>query len=157
MVEFDDDGALVEAEYLTEILDATLADQLLRHYVVLLESALADPARPLAELALMDDHDADWLRQMAAGEQFSTPDTTLPALIEAQAERTPDSVAVAYEGRYYTYRELNAEANRLAHWLIGQGIGTEDRVAVLLEKSPELAITASPSARRWCGRRCLTP
>lgn len=142
MVEFDDDGALVEAEYLTEILDATLADQMLRHYVVLLESALADPSRPLAELALMDDADADWLRRMATGEQFSTPDTTLAALIEAQAARTPDSVAVAYEGRYYTYRELNAEANRLAHWLIGQGIGTEDRVAVLLEKSPELVITA---------------
>ena len=142
MVEFEDDGAVVEAEYLTEILDAALADQLLRHYVVLLESALADPTRALAELDLMDDHDADWLRQMAGGEQFSTPDTTLAALIEAQAERTPESVAVAYEGRYYTYRELNAEANRLAHWLIGQGIGTEDRVAVLLEKSPELVITA---------------
>lgn len=142
MIEFDADGALVEAEYLTEILDATLADQLLRHYVVLLESALADPSRALAELKLMDDRDADWLRQMATGEQFSTPDTTLAALIEAQAERTPDSVAVAYEGRYYTYRELNAEANRLAHWLIGRGIGTEDRVAVLLDKSPELVITA---------------
>ncbi|SEB06245.1 MULTISPECIES: non-ribosomal peptide synthetase [unclassified Mycobacterium] len=142
MVEFDDDGALVEAEYLTEILDAALADQLLRHYVVLLESALTDPARALAELDLMDEHDADWLRRMATGEQFSTPDTTLAALIEAQAARTPDSVAVAYEGRYYTYRELNAEANRLAHWLIGQGIGTEDRVAVLLEKSLELVITA---------------
>jgi mycobactin peptide synthetase MbtE len=142
MVEFDADGALVEAEYLTEILDATLADQLLRHYVVLLESALADPNRALAELDLMDRHDVDWLRQMATGEQFSTPDTTLAALIEAQAARTPDSVAVAYEGRYYTYRELNAEANRLAHSLIGQGIGTEDRVAVLLEKSPELVITA---------------
>lgn len=142
MIEFDADGALVEAEYLTEILDATLADQLLRHYVVLLESALADPSRALAELKLMDDRDADWVRQMATGEQFSTPDTTLAALIEAQAERTPDSVAVAYEGRYYTYRELNAEANRLAHWLIGHGIGTEDRVAVLLDKSPELVITA---------------
>ena len=142
MVEFDADGAMVEAEYLTEILDAALADQLLRHYVVLLESALADPAKALAELDLMDDHDADWLRQMATGEQFSTADTTLAALIEAQSARTPDSVAVAYEGRYYTYRELNAEANRLAHWLIGQGIGTEDRVAVLLEKSPELVITA---------------
>jgi mycobactin peptide synthetase MbtE len=142
MVEFDDDGALVEAEYLTEILDAALAEQMLRHYVVLLGSALADPGRPLAELDLMDRHDADWLRRMATGEQFSTPDTTLAALIEAQAARTPDSVAVAYEGRYYTYRELNATANRLAHWLIGQGIGTEDRVAVLLEKSPELVITA---------------
>ncbi|MDR3664582.1 MAG: amino acid adenylation domain-containing protein [Mycobacterium sp.] len=142
MVEFDESGALIEAEYLTEILDAALAEQLLRHYAVLLESALADPTRALAELDVMDPADTDWLRRISDGEQFSTPDTTLTELVEAQAARTPDAVAVAYEGRYYTYRELNAEANRLAHWLIGQGIGTEDRVAVLLDKSPELVITA---------------
>ncbi len=47
-----------------------------------------------------------------------------------------------YEGRHYSYREINETANRLAHWLIAQGIGTEDRVAVLLDKSPELVITA---------------
>ncbi len=49
---------------------------------------------------------------------------------------------MVYEGRHYSYREINESANRLAHWLIEQGIGTEDRVAVLLEKSPELVITA---------------
>ena len=45
-------------------------------------------------------------------------------------------------GRQYSYREIDEESNRLAHWLIEQGIGTEDRVAVLLDKSPELVITA---------------
>ena len=42
----------------------------------------------------------------------------------------------------YTYREIDEESNRVAHWLIEQGIGTEDRVALLLDKSPELVITA---------------
>src|SRR5580692_10103199 len=59
-----------------------------------------------------------------------------------RAAPTPDAVAVVYEGRQYSYREIDAEANRLAHWLIEQGLGTEDRVAVLLDKSPELVITA---------------
>src|SRR6185437_15732474 len=45
-------------------------------------------------------------------------------------------------GRAYTYREIDEESNRVAHRLIEQGIGTEDRVAVLLDKSPELVITA---------------
>ncbi|EUA33346.1 AMP-binding enzyme family protein [Mycobacterium xenopi 4042] len=54
----------------------------------------------------------------------------------------PDAVAVVYEGRQYSYNEINQQANRVAHWLIEQGIGTEDRVAVLLDKSPELVITA---------------
>ncbi len=142
MIEFDDRGALVEAEYLTEILDAPLARQLLDHYVVLLDAALATPDQTLHELPLMGADDADWLRRVSAGETFSTPASTLPALIEAQAARTPDAVAVVYEGRHYSYREINEAANRFAHWLIAHDIGTEDRVAVLLDKSPQLVITA---------------
>ena len=79
---------------------------------------------------------------MSAGEHFSTPAVTLPALVARRAALTPDAVAVVYEGRQYSYREIDDEANRLAHWLIEQGIGTEDRVAVLLDKSPELVIAA---------------
>jgi mycobactin peptide synthetase MbtE len=142
MVEFDDDGAMVEAEYLTEILDAPLARQLLDHFAVLLDAALTRPDQPLRDLPLMGADDVDWLRRMSAGEQFSTSATTIPALVEAQAARTPDAVAIGYEGRHYSYREINEAANRFAHWLIGQGISTEDRVAVLLDKSPELVITA---------------
>ena len=142
MVEFDDRGAVLEAEYLTEILEAPLARQLLDHFVVLLEAALADPDQALRSLPLMSAQDAEWLRAVSAGEQFATPASTLPALVEAQAASTPDAVAVVYEGREYSYREINESANRHAHWLIGQGIGTEDRVAVLLDKSPQLVIAA---------------
>ncbi|WP_249383620.1 non-ribosomal peptide synthetase [Mycobacterium sp. DBP42] len=142
MVELDADGAVVEAEHLTEVLDAELAAQMLRHFAVLLDSALGEPDRPLSRLELFTAQDAEWLRAVSTGEQFETPATTLAALVTEQAVRTPDAVAVVYEGRHYTYRELNESANRLAHWLIKQGIGTEDRVAVLLEKSPELVVTA---------------
>ncbi|OLP02094.1 non-ribosomal peptide synthetase [Mycolicibacterium porcinum] len=142
MVELDGDGAVVEAEHLTEVLDAELAAQMLRHFAVLLDSALAEPDRPLSRLQLFTAEDAEWLRAVSTGEQFETPATTLGALVTEQAARTPEAVAVVYEGRHYTYRELNESANRVAHWLIEQGIGTEDRVAVLLEKSPELVITA---------------
>ena len=58
---------------------------------------------------------------------------------------------MVYEGRHYSYREINESANRLAHWLIEQGIGTEDRVAVLLDKSPELVITALGIDQGRCG------
>ncbi|WP_441957360.1 amino acid adenylation domain-containing protein [Mycolicibacterium houstonense] len=142
MVELDADGAVVEAEHLTEVLDAELAAQMLRHFAVLLDSALSDPERPLSRLELFTAADAEWMRTVSAGERFDTPATTLTALVSEQAARTPDATAVVYEGRHYSYRELNESANRLAHWLIEQGIGTEDRVAVLLEKSPELVITA---------------
>jgi mycobactin peptide synthetase MbtE len=137
-----DGGALVEAEYLVEVLDRTLVDQLLRHYGVLLDNALANPDTTLSACRLMSEADTEWLRRVSSGEDFTTPAATLPALVTRRAALTPDAVAVVYEGRQYSYREINEEANRLAHCLIKKGIGTEDRVAVLLDKSPQLVITA---------------
>ena len=142
MVERDESGALVEAEHLLEILTPELVAQLLRHFAVLLDAALAAPDTELSRLDLMGPADATWLRQMSHGESFTTAANTLGALVSAQAGRTPDATAVVYEGRHYSYREINESANQLAHWLIAHGIGTEDRVAVLLDKSPELVITA---------------
>lgn len=146
MVEFDADpaggGALVELEHLVEIIEPALAQQLLDHFVVLLDSALDHPDTPLARLPLMGAADTAWLHDVATGERFDTPARTLPDLIESQVAATPDAVAVVYEGRQFSYREINETANRVAHWLIGQGVGAEDRVAVLLDKSPELMVTA---------------
>ncbi|OBH50227.1 non-ribosomal peptide synthetase [Mycobacterium mantenii] len=135
-------GAVVEAEYLVEVLDQQLVEQLLRHYAALLDSLLSEPDATLSACALMSGEDAEWLRAVSTGEEFVTPASTLPELVGRRAALTPDAVAVVYEGRAYTYREIDEESNRLAHCLIEQGIGTEDRVAVLLDKSPELVITA---------------
>lgn len=147
MVEFDGAGPLVELEHLLEILEPALARQMLEHFAVLLDDALARPDRPLAHLALMDAADSAFLREVSHGETFDTAPKTLVDLVSEQAERTPDAIAVVYEGRRFTYRDINESANRLAHWLIEQGIGSEDRVAVLLDKSPELVITALGTAK----------
>ncbi|MEE6138050.1 amino acid adenylation domain-containing protein [Mycobacterium sp. 050128] len=135
-------GGLIEAEYLVEVLDRPLVEQLLRHYVVLLDSTLSNPDATLSACALMSDEEAEWLRQVSTGEEFTTAAATLPELVSRRASSAPDAIAVGYEGRNYSYREIDEESNRLAHWLIEQGIGTEDRVALLLDKSPELVITA---------------
>ncbi|MGW0160491.1 amino acid adenylation domain-containing protein [Mycobacterium sp. NPDC003323] len=145
MVEWDgsEDGVVtVEAEHLTEVLGADLAGRMLNSFAVLLEGALAEPERPLARLDLLAAEDAEWLRAVSTGEHFQTPPLTLTEAVENQVAQTPDNTAVVYEGRHYSYRELNEISNRLAHWLIQQGIGAEDRVAVLMDKSPELVICA---------------
>ena len=142
MVEFDGSGALVEIEHLLEILEPALARQMLEHFAVLLDDSLAEPDKPLAGLALMSAADSEFLRAVSHGETFDTVPRTLADLVTEQVARTPEAIAVVYEGRRFTYRDINEAANRLAHWLIEQGIGTEDRVAVLLDKSPDLVITA---------------
>ncbi len=142
MVEFTGAGAEVEVEYLTEVIDAGLAEQLLHSFVVLLDDAVAHPDRVLADLALLDEAGIAHLFDMSRGEEYICPPATLGDLVAVQSRSHPDATAVVYEGRRYSYRELNEAANRHAHWFAAQGIGAEDRVAVLLEKSPELVITA---------------
>lgn len=142
MVEFTGEEALVEAEYLTEVLDADLASRLLDSFTVLVTDALARPDTAIVDLDLLGAQDAQWLVQASRGDDFDCPPATLGALVAERAAQQPDETAVVYEGRHYSYRAINAEANRIARWLIAHGIGSEDRVAVVLEKSPELVCTA---------------
>ena len=64
----------------------------------------------------------------------------LHELIEEQVERTPEAVAVSFEGRRLTYRELDQRADRLAGTLAGLGAGPETLVGVCLERSPEMIV-----------------
>ena len=67
------------------------------------------------------------------------PECCLHALIEDQVGRAPDAPAVTDEAGTWTYAQLNAQANRLAHHLRGRGVGPDVLVAVCAERSRELA------------------
>ncbi|MDZ4343796.1 MAG: amino acid adenylation domain-containing protein, partial [Candidatus Binatia bacterium] len=67
-------------------------------------------------------------------------DVCLHRLFEAQVERTPDAVAVTFENKQLTYRELNRRANQLAHYLKKLGVGPEVLVGICVERSPEMII-----------------
>ena len=80
------------------------------------------------------------------------PDKTNPAmpeyrldccvheLVEMQAERTPDAIAIVEGDRRMSYRDLNARANRLAAYLRKRGIGPEVSVAICLKRSTNLMV-----------------
>ena len=61
-------------------------------------------------------------------------------LFEAQVEKTPDSIALVFESRQLSYRELNDRANQLANYLKKLGIGAESHVGICMERSLELII-----------------
>jgi surfactin family lipopeptide synthetase A len=61
-------------------------------------------------------------------------------LFEAQAQRTPNRVAASFGGRRLTYRELGEKANLLAIHLSELGVGTDDRVALHLERSLDMLV-----------------
>src|SRR5690606_15723512 len=61
-------------------------------------------------------------------------------LFEEQAERTPDNIAITYEDKQLTYRELNEKSNQLAHVLRDKGVKPDDIVGLLVERSVEMII-----------------
>ncbi len=67
-------------------------------------------------------------------------DRLIHSLVEAQAALRPDATAVIGKGHRLSYSELNQRANRLAHHLIALGVQPDDRVAICLERSPEMVI-----------------
>ena len=77
-------------------------------------------------------------------------DKCIHELFEDQEERTPEAVAVIYEDKQLTYRQLNARANQLAHYLRKQGVGPEVLVGICVERSLEMVIGAvgDPEGRR---------
>ncbi|MGN2635816.1 amino acid adenylation domain-containing protein [Nocardia takedensis] len=82
------------------------------------------------ELTLLEWNDA----------QQEVPETTLPALLDAQIAATPDRVALDFEGDTLTYAEFDARVNRLARSLIADGVGPESLVALGMRRSLDLVV-----------------
>src|SRR5439155_23405267 len=61
-------------------------------------------------------------------------------LLEQQAERTPDGIAVVFEEKHLTYRELSERADELALELQALGVGPEVRVGICVERSLAMLI-----------------
>ncbi|MCE0445985.1 AMP-binding protein, partial [Streptomyces tricolor] len=96
------------------------------------------PAAEHPRRALPDERDRILTRWNATA--HAVPDTTLPELFQTQAARTPQAIAVQHDDATLTYAELNTRANRLAHHLIGRGIGPEQYVALALPRSVNLVV-----------------
>lgn len=64
----------------------------------------------------------------------------IPQLFETQVEHTPEAVALVFEGQELTYRELDEQANQLAHYLRKLGVEPEVRVGLCIERSLEMVI-----------------
>ncbi|UGT53422.1 non-ribosomal peptide synthetase [Nocardia asteroides] len=135
-----DGTAVVEAEYQTDVLAEPLVEQLLAHFGNLLDAALRDPSRRLADLDMLGAADRAALLERSHGLLVEQPATTLVTLLEAAAAADPAATALASDDVELTYGALHARANRLAHWLIGQGIGAEDLVGLRLGTSVEFIV-----------------
>ncbi|MFI5761140.1 amino acid adenylation domain-containing protein [Streptomyces sp. NPDC051563] len=142
MREEADGGLYGLLTYRTDLFDAGTVERLAERFELLTAAGVADPALPLDSLPLLSAAERTAvLETWAAGPALPDggPATLTRALAEAAA-RTPEAPALVFEDRTLTYGDLDRRANAMARRLRALGVGADDRVAVCLEQSPELAV-----------------
>jgi aspartate racemase len=125
-----------KVEYSTDLFESGTIARILGHWQTLLEGIATDPDRPISALPMLTARErrqvlVDW----NSAEKPYPPDRCIHEIFQAQAERTPETVAVVFEGESLTYRELSRRANRLARHLQLLGVGPEVLVGLCAERS----------------------
>lgn len=129
-------------QYNTDLFDEATIARMAGHYQTLLEAIALNPEQRISELPLLTPADrhqllVEWNNTRAEYPQ----DKCIHKLFEEQVRLTPDAIAVVFEGEQLTYRELNAKANQLAHYLQRLGVGPEVLVGLCVERSLEMVIS----------------
>ena len=126
-------------EYNTDLFDTATIKRMVEHFQTLLESIVADPGQQIGMLPILTKTERHkMLVSWNDTRQDYSRDRCIHQLFEEQVSRTPENVAVEFEDRKLTYKELNEKANQVAHFLKRQGVAPDVLVGVLMERSLEM-------------------
>jgi len=107
----------------------------------LLEALETAPNRSMRTIEILPECERNRILYDWNATQVDYPaDICIHQLFEAQAELTPDAVALVYENQILSYAELNRKANQLAHYLRGRGVGPDTLVGLCVERSLDMVI-----------------
>ena len=128
-------------QYNTDLFDAATIERMAKHFVRLLNSIVLNPQQPISQLLMLTEVEQQQLLFEWNNTQADYPlDKCIHQLFEEQVERTPDHIAVVFEDQQLNYRELNARANQLAHYLQKLGVGPDVLVGICVERSLEMIV-----------------
>ncbi|MEU8389534.1 amino acid adenylation domain-containing protein [Micromonospora sp. NPDC048843] len=133
-------GLAGSLEYSVDLFDEATARDLTDRLGRLLAAVAADPERPLSAVDVFAPIEWHGLRHVWNATDRVVGDTTLSVLLAEQVARTPDAVALVFEGVRLTYAELDAAADRVAGWLAARGAGPERIVAVVVPRGVDLVV-----------------
>ncbi|HEX2188976.1 MAG TPA: condensation domain-containing protein, partial [Longimicrobiaceae bacterium] len=135
------DRLVLRALHEADRLDAAAVRAMLGHLRNLLEGIARDPDARLGDLPLLDADERRRLLEEPNRTAAPFPrDERVHERFEAVAASRPDAVALTFRGRSLTYGELDRRADTVARRLVELGAGPEDRVAVRMERGPEMVV-----------------
>jgi amino acid adenylation domain-containing protein len=128
-------------EYRTKLFNRDTIERLTNHWMNLLNAALDNVETRICDLQMLTEAERHQLLvEWNDTETEFASDSCIHELFEAQAVKTPEAVALVFDGQQLSYRELNERANQLARHLRALGVGPETLVAVCMERCFELVV-----------------
>ncbi|HEY9694287.1 MAG TPA: amino acid adenylation domain-containing protein [Oculatellaceae cyanobacterium] len=144
-----------EVVYSTDLFNRATITRILGHFQTLLEGIVTNPKQHICELPILTEverhrivvefnHNQSCLTPpsppLSRGGFREINTQCFPQLFEQQVEKTPNAIALVFENQQLTYRELNNQANQIAHYLQKLGVVPEVIVGICLERSLEMII-----------------
>jgi amino acid adenylation domain-containing protein len=138
----DDKGRFSgRVDYSSDLFRAATIERMVKHFETLLKEIVNDPEMRIHELPLLTSEEQScMLVRPHSKEDFASEDAGFSHYFQAQVLRTPEALALIYEGRHWNYRQLNERANQVAEYLRRHGVGREEVVGVALGRSADLIV-----------------
>ena len=128
-------------EYNIDLFECATIEQVIRHYLQLLQAVVDQPCERIFELPLLNAEEKQKILHTWNASRVDYPqDCSIHQLFEMQVAQIPNAIALKFGNQSLTYAELNKKANQLAHYLSNQGIGSDISVGICLERSLEMVI-----------------
>ncbi len=134
-------GWRVSCEFNAAMFNGSTVARLLRHFEQVVRAVVANPEQAISRLPVLDDAERRALVVECNQTAASYPQNlTMPELFAVQVARQPEALAVVCGEQTMTYAELDAASSRLAHELRSRGVAPATRIAVILDRSPDLIV-----------------
>ncbi|AFI69977.1 D-alanine--poly(phosphoribitol) ligase, subunit 1 [Burkholderia pseudomallei] len=136
------DDIVGHLNYASALFDESTVRRYVTYWRRLLEGMTAGPANvSVARLPLLDEAERKQVVYAWNATERDYPiEQCIHQLFEAQVDRKPEAIALTFDGQRLSYAELNARANRLAHYLQGRGVGPDRLVALCAERGIEMVV-----------------
>ena len=137
----EEEGFTVTARVVTSVGPDRIHAMLVRVLQDAVDALETNPTRSASDLEVLPEDERQRVLVQWNDTQTPYPEhRCVHELFEEQVVRDPDAIAVVYEDRQLSYGELNRRANQLAHYLRSLGVRPDQRVALCMERSPEMVV-----------------
>ena len=130
-------------EYCTNLFDKSFIENLANHYINITKAILENPDIKVADIDMLSNKEKNKIIYEFNKTDMDYPkDKTISQLFEEQVEKTPDNIAVVFENKKLTYKELNEKANSLAYYLRNEkNITRNDIIGIMVNRSLEMVVS----------------